>query len=164
MEVSEKLYVKAEEFWETLANSLAYDITQATGKNVRPKQIKKGYSYTKVLKNKASRKGSVKITITDFDEPKKYAARFESSQGINTISYDIEELDSEHIGVTYSEGFEGASGAKSANFKFMSFFYNKGAKKKATKLLRAIEQSITEQRKQVEADANQEQIEEKTPE
>lgn len=164
MEVSEKLYVTAEEFWNTLENSLAYDITQATGKNVRPKQIKKGYSYTKTLKNKVSRKGGVKITITDFDQPKKYAAQFESAQGVNTISYEIEQLDDEHIGVTYREGFDGASGAKSANFKFMSFFYNRGAKKKATRLLRAIEKSILDQKANGNKDASQEQIEEKAPE
>ena len=35
MEVCEKLYVGASEFWEVLQTSLAYDITQATGKNVR---------------------------------------------------------------------------------------------------------------------------------
>lgn len=164
MQVSEKLYVSAQEFWNTLENSLAYDITQATGKNVRAKQIKKGYSYTKTLKNKVSRKGGVKITITDFDEPKKYAAKFESGQGVNTISYEIEQLDEDHIGVTYSEGFEGASGAKSANFKFMSFFYNKGAKKKATRLLRAIEKSILDQKANAKENADQEKIEESTPE
>ncbi|WP_416327333.1 DUF3284 domain-containing protein [[Eubacterium] hominis] len=150
MEVCEKLYVTAEEFWGTLETSLAYDITQATGKNVRPKQIKKGYSYTKTLKNKTGRKGSVKVTITDFDAPVKYTAKFESKNGVNYISYEIEQLDEEHIGVTYSEGFEGASGAKSVNFKLMSFFYNRGAKKKATRLLRAIEKNITDQKKEIQ--------------
>lgn len=149
MEVCEKLYVTAEDFWATLETSLAYDITQATGKNVRPKQIKKGYSYTKTLKNKTGRKGSVKVTITDFEQPVKYAAKFESSNGVNYITYTIEQLDVDHIGVTYSEGFEGATGTKAVNFKIMSFFYNRGAKKKATRLLRAIEKNIQEQKKEI---------------
>lgn len=163
MEVSEKLYVTAEEFWNTLEVSLAYDITQATGKNVRPKQIKKGYSYTKNLKNKMKRQGSVKVTITEYEEPKKYAAKFESGQGINYISYEIEQLDEEHIGVTYSEGFDGASGTKKVNFKVMSFFYNRGAKKKAIRLLRAIEKSILDQKAANKEDtAEQKVVENKT--
>ena len=40
------------------------------------------------------------------------------------------------------EDFSGASGAKSVNFKIMSFFYNRGAKKKAVKLLRNMESYI----------------------
>lgn len=149
MEVCEKLYVKAEDFWATLETSLAYDITQATGKNVRPKQIKKGYSYTKTLKNKTGRKGSVKVTITDFEQPVKYAAKFESRNGVNYITYAIEQLDADHIGVTYREDFEGATGTKAVNFKIMSLFYNRGAKKKATRLLRAIEKNIQEQKKEI---------------
>lgn len=157
MEVCEKLYVGASEFWEVLQTSLAYDITQATGKNVRPKQIKKGYSYTKTLKNKTGRKGTVKVTITEFEEPVKYEAKFESTQGVNYIAYEIEQLDADHIGVTYREGFDGASGTKAVNFKIMSFFYNRGAKKKATKLLRAIEKSILDQKKENEKIENKEE-------
>lgn len=157
MEVCEKLYVGASEFWEVLQSSLAYDITQATGKNVRPKQVKKGYSYTKTLKNKTGRKGTVKVTITEFEEPVKYEAKFESTQGVNYIAYEIEQLDADHIGVTYREDFDGASGTKAVNFKIMSFFYNRGAKKKATKLLRAIEKSILDQKKENEKIENKEE-------
>ena len=39
----------------------------------------------------------------------------------------------------------------------MSFFYNRGAKKKATKLLRAIEKSILDQKKENEKIENKEE-------
>ena len=148
IKVEEKLYVNADVFFDKIAESIAYDITASTGKNVRPKQIHKGFSYTKDMKNKMKRAGRVKVTITDFEAPRIYKAKFESSQGINTISYEIEQLDEDHIGVTYMEDFSGASGAKSVNFKIMSFFYNRGAKKKAVKLLRNMESYIQNEAKE----------------
>lgn len=154
MQVQEKLYVSADEFFQKLGDSVAYDITNSTGKKIRAKQITKGYSYTKTLKGKVSRKGSVKVTIAEFEAPVKYVAEFQSSQGVNYVSYVIEQLDDEHIGVTYSEDFKGASAMKSANFKVMSFFYNRGAKKKATRLLRSIEAYIVEEHKK-RAEANE---------
>lgn len=143
MEINEKLYVKAEDFFEQLADSIAYDITNSTGKKVRPKAITKGYSYTKKMKNKMGKNGEVKVTITDFEAPKIYAAKFESVQGINYLSYAIESFP-DSIGVTYSEGFEGKTTSKSLNYKLMSFFYNRKSKKKASKLLRAMEHYIKE--------------------
>ena len=47
----------------------------------------------------------------------------------------FEQLDADHIGVTYREGFDAATGTKAVNFKIMSFFYNRGAKKKANKIV-----------------------------
>lgn len=161
MEVNEKLYVKADDLFNQMAESIAYDISNSTGKKVRAKNIKKGYSYTKRMKNKLGKKGDVKVTITDFEAPKKYAAKFESANGTNYLSYEIEDL-GDSIGVTYREDFEGATRMKTWNNKFMSFFYNRGSKKKARRLLRAMEQYIVQQ--QESQTTKTEQIEEKTEE
>ena len=55
IKVEEKLYVNADVFFDKIAESIAYDITASTGKNIRPKQIHKGFSYTKDMKNKMKR-------------------------------------------------------------------------------------------------------------
>lgn len=144
MEISEKLYVSADAFFDQLAQSVAYDISNTTGKKVRAKQISKGYSYSKKLKNKMGRKGDVKVTITDFEAPRIYAVEFESVQGTNFMSYQIEDL-GDCIGVTYSEDFTGKTSAKNLNYKLMSFFYNRGSKKKARRLLRAMEKFIIDE-------------------
>lgn len=149
MEVNEKLYVKADEFFAQMKESIAYDISNSTGKKVRAKQISKGYTYTKKLKNKMGRKGEVKVTITDFEEPRIYAAKFESIQGTNFLSYEIEDL-GDSIGVTYKEDFKGASTLKNVNYKVMSFFYKRGSKKKAERLLRAMEKFINDQKANIE--------------
>ena len=70
IKVEEKLYVNADVFFEKIAESVAYDVTASTGKKVRPKQIHKGYSYMKEMKNKMKREGKVKVTITDFEAPR----------------------------------------------------------------------------------------------
>lgn len=150
MEVNEKLYVKAEDLFDQMAGSVAYDISNSTGKKVRAKNIKKGYTYTKRLKNKLGRKGEVKVTITEFEAPKKYAAEFESVNGINTLSYEITDL-GDSIGVTYKEDFVGATKLKSLNNKMMTFFYNRGSKKKARRLLRAMEQYVLHQQAEEQA-------------
>lgn len=148
IKVEEKLNVTADAFFEKIAESIAYDITSSTGKNIRPKQLRKGYSYTKEMKNKMRQEGKVKVTITDYEVPRIYAAKFESSQGTNTISYEVEVLDEEHIGVTYIEDFFGVTQTKSTNFKLMSAFYKRSGRKKAVTLLRSIETCILDEKKE----------------
>ena len=67
------------------------------------------------------------------------SASFKSINGINKISYTIEEIEEYCIDVTYCEEFEGNSKSIDMNFKFMQFFYKRRAKKRASKILRAIE-------------------------
>lgn len=145
VEVNEKLYVSAEDFFNSIAESVAYDISESTGKKIRPKQIKKSYQYTKVMKNKVKRKGNVAVTITEWNPPFAYSADFKSFTGTNKLSYHIENLEGDYIGVTYMEDFVGASKTKDLNFKLVSVFYKKKAQKRAIRLLRAIEKYVQEE-------------------
>ncbi len=144
VEVNEKLYVSAEAFFTQLAESVAYDVYEATGKKIRPKQLHKGYSYHKQLKNKIGRKGEVKVIITDFSLPSSYCAEFHSYGGVNKLGYQIEKIDTDCIGVTYTEDFIGNSKMADMNFRVMNVFYKKRAKKKAIRMLRAMETYIKE--------------------
>lgn len=136
IEVKERLYVDVNEFFNQLETSIAYDIEQATGKKIKPY---KGYKYKKVMKNKVGRKGEVEVVITDLTPPKCYSASFKSINGINKISYIIEEIEEYCIDVTYREEFEGNTKAVDTNFKLMQFFYKRRARKRASKILRAME-------------------------
>lgn len=64
IQVQELLYIDAADFFKHIAESVAYDISEATGKKVRVKQLHKGFSYKKTMKNKVGRKGEVDINIT----------------------------------------------------------------------------------------------------
>lgn len=146
VEVSEKLYVDAKDFFDSIAQSVAYDISEATGKSVLPEHIKKGLKYTKEMKNKVKRKGNVKIKITKWNPPYSYSAEFGSINGTNTLSYEIKQIDPGVIGVNYMEDFIGTSKSKDLNFKLVSVFYKRKAKKRAIRLLRALEKYAQEQK------------------
>lgn len=155
--VQEKLYVSAEDFFNCVAESVAYDIADITGKRTRVSQIHKGFTYTKVMKNKVKRKGDVKVTITEWNPPKEYSAIFDSVTGQNTLSYKVEDLEDGYIGVTYKEDFMGSTKGKDLNFKLVNLFYKKKATKRAVKLLRAIEKYVQEEKGRKEIEKEQEQ-------
>lgn len=155
VEVNEKLYVTAEDFFTQLAESIAYDVSESTGKKIRPKQLHKGYSYHKTMKNKVGRKGSVKVVITEFDYPLSYSAEFHSVNGVNKMGYHIEKLEDGFIGVSYMEDFEGKTKSQDLNFRFMNVFYKKRAQKRARKMLRAIEAYIQENGNKVGMDVKE---------
>lgn len=157
VEVQEKLYVSAEDFFNCVAESVAYDISDITGKKTRVKQLHKGLTYTKVMKNKVKRKGNVSITLTEWNPPYVYEAVFESVTGKNYLSYRVEDLEDGYIGVTYKENFEGASSSKDLNFKFVNLFYKRKAKRRAVTMLRAIEKYVQEEKGKREALAEQEE-------
>jgi len=61
MEVNQKLNVEAKEFFNALATSVAYDISQATGKKVNPDQVYSGFRYKKKMKNKMGQENHVDV-------------------------------------------------------------------------------------------------------
>ncbi len=142
IEVKEKLYVDIQDFFHKIEESVIYDIEQSTGKKMIAKDIKKGFRYTKKMKNKLGRKGDVDIVISKFVSPISYAAEFKSAQGINKIEYLIEEVESKCIDVTYREDFLGYTSSANWNFKLINFFYKRRATKRARRMLKAIEHYI----------------------
>lgn len=147
VEVKEKLYIDAKRFFKSITESVAYDIRESTGKNMRSNQIHKGFSYKKVMRNKLKRKGDVRITILEYDPPHVYRAEFVSAMGVNTVSYEVEELEDGRIGVIYKEAYHSDVKANNLNFKLVSFLYKRKAEKKAIRLLRAIETYAQEEQK-----------------
>jgi len=146
MEVSQKLNVEAKEFFNALATSVAYDISQATGKKVDPDQIYSGFRYKKKMKNKMGQENHVDVVIKQFVSPNCYEASFCTSHGTNVIFYEIEDSKDGNIMVHYKEGFEGESTSYSLNHKIVSWFYQKGSKKRVSRMLSSMESFIKGQR------------------
>lgn len=96
------------------------------------------------MKNKIGRKGDVEIFITKFQSPVAYSAEFKSVNGINKISYIINEVGENSIEVLYFEDFEGNTKFLDMNFKLMKFFYKRSAKKRAVRMLKKIESYINQ--------------------
>ena len=66
MEVREKLNVSADAFFDTLSQSVLYDIQQALGQEVLEDQVTPGYSYLKKMKNKVGQQGNIRVTNPAF--------------------------------------------------------------------------------------------------
>lgn len=142
MEVSQKLKVGATEFFDALASSVAYDIAQATAKEISPEQIHSGFCYKKRMKNKVGQKSYVDVVIKQFVAPVCYEADFRTSQGTNVISYKIEESNDGNIVVHYRESFEGENTLGALNYKIVSWLYNKSTKRRISRLLSSMESYI----------------------
>ena len=147
MEVNQTLNVEAKEFFDTLAASVAYDVSQAQGKTVEPGQIYSGLCYKKKMKNKLGQESGVEVVIKQFVPPACYEAEFRSSQGTTAILYRIEAGGDGNIMVHYTEGFEGKHGSNSANYKIVSWFYARSAKKRISRMLSSMEGFIKERRR-----------------
>ncbi|MDR2021858.1 MAG: DUF3284 domain-containing protein [Hungatella sp.] len=146
MEVNQKLNVEAKEFFNALAASVAYDISQATGKKVNPDQIYSGFRYKKKMKNKMGQENNVDVVIKQFVSPSCYEAGFRTSHGTNFILYEIADSKDGNSMVHYREEFEGESTSYSLNHRLVSWFYQKASKKRITRMLLSIESFIKEKR------------------
>lgn len=142
MEVTERLNVSADAFFDTLSQSVRYDIGQTLGQEMSEAQITPGYSYLKQMKNKVGQKGNIRVTIRHFLRPSRYEATFESAQGKNFISYEISALGENQIEVHYEEGFDGKNTSGSLNYKLLSGLMNRSAKKRMARTLHAMESYI----------------------
>lgn len=142
IEVKETLQVSAQDFFDQLLKSAAFDIRMSTGNNVNEKQIYSGYKYTKKMKTKLGRTGDVKVTITELKAPEQYAVKFESAAGKNMVVYSLESLGDNKVQVTYKEGFEGDTKSQDLNYKLISILYKRKAKKKTARKLHDIEAYI----------------------
>lgn len=99
VEVSETLDVSASDFFDAIIESVVYDACQATGKNIRKSHLKKGFSYSKKIKNSFGKKENSRVVIQEFEAPSIYKVKFEGSTGYDIMTYKIESLEDEKITV-----------------------------------------------------------------
>lgn len=92
------------------------------------------------------KEASVKVTISKFEYPVVYEAKFESASGNNMMRYEIERLEQDHSGLAYIEDFEGSGKMAAMNGWLVGLVYNHKAKKDIKKRLRAMEKNIIENR------------------
>lgn len=145
MQVNLYLQVKADEFFNLLIGSVVHDIQQVSNKKITPEDITSGYTYEKYLTNKLGKKGRSTVQLTSVERPYHYKAIFNTSRGINTLSYTIEEVNDGTISVIYDEQYQAINKSNHVNFNFMRLFYNRKAKKRSISLLRQMEAYIIKQ-------------------
>ncbi len=144
MDITKKLNVSAEDFFNKIVDSVVYDVKHSVGRKVSYETMKDGFSYKKTLSNRFGQKGSVTITVTEIEKPTLYAASFEAKTGTNHVRYEITELSDNKISVHYVETFDSNRLLNRLNYMLMSIIYYFGSKKRIVNMLKGIEVSINE--------------------
>lgn len=142
MRISEHLDIEADDFFDQLLESIAYDYQEATGKKLGRARLKSGLTYTKHLQGRARGNQGVKVKVMELTRPSVYEVTFSSQTGVNTMSYRIEPAAAGGIDVTYEETFEGGNLMANFNQRLMGTLLNRGGKKRVRELLHAIERHV----------------------
>lgn len=129
MKTTIKLHMRAQELFKIMKDSLIQEVENANLKHFDPKQIGKGFSYTKKSKNR-----NVKVCIDAWKENKEYKATFTSGKDAIQITYLIREIDAQTIEVTYIHDVLNAP-------KLTKRWMEKKALKQAERMLKAVESS-----------------------
>lgn len=146
IEVNLEMEVTPEELFDVIVPSILYDIKESTGKTVKVNQLHDNYTYKKKLKSKMGKEAGVRVTITRFEYPVVYEAKFESASGDNLMRYEVERLENGNSGLSYVEDFAGSGKMAAMNGWLIGLVYNHKAKKDIAKRLRTMEKSIIDNR------------------
>ena len=139
MELKRVIKGKIEKCFALLEDACLEDIKASTEEETNTISLHAGYTYRKVLKTKMGVSGHVDVEITEFEAPKHYSAAFSSAQGINTITYELTQIDDDSMSVHYVEDFVSLTKSKNLNYKIMSKLYKKSTMKRANMLLDQLE-------------------------
>lgn len=130
MEVSREMKGSRDKCFSILVESLLADIKDSTNEEVKIEDVKVGYTYYRQMKSRMGNEGKVKVEISKLDVPSNYEAVFTSSQGVNTLSYLLEDIDQDKFRLTYNEDFVSEKGANNLNFKIMSKLFSRSSSKR----------------------------------
>lgn len=120
------------------------DVNRATKAKMKPEELKEGYAYTKKLKPRIGKEANIRVTIEKLHEPVEYEATFLNSQGLNTLSYTLEDHDDTHFKLVYREAFISDKKSSNMNFSLVSFLYKRSTKKRVNLLLDRLEELVQE--------------------
>ena len=141
MKVSIKLDVTPQEFFDSLATSVAYDAGEARGKHVGVEKLREGFSYRKSLTAKTGAERRVVTRITAWEPARRYAASITAGADVNTIAYELEPA-GDGVAITYEEGFSSQKAMSELNGKFVGAIYGLAAKRRVKQRLRQMETYI----------------------
>ncbi len=145
MEIIRELKVSAGALFDVLLNSVANEVSQATGELTAPDEITEGLQYTKSMQNKLGMAGTTVVTIEELDVPRVYASRIDTDKDSYRVRYAVEPVTDEAIRVTYSEEVTGEGKLRELNWKLMSWLMKKSFQKRMAATLDQMERYILKQ-------------------
>ena len=91
MKVNRDLEITKEEFFDTLLQDIADDITKNGNKPIKKKDLKKGFAY--IYGADKSQNLQIKFEVIDYIENTFYSSRRTSVNGTTSVSYSVTETD-----------------------------------------------------------------------
>lgn len=149
MELLYKINASCEEVFDIIVESLLFDINNSTGKNVRRTAIKKGFAYTKKVKQ-GKKESAYHYKFVEFEENVHYLMKVESVNGITSMEMKLEKMEDGATDIAYAEDFTPhvPANEKSFTYRISNNMYQKKTKKKAMKMFSQIEAILKNQAKE----------------
>ena len=141
MKATVKLDVTPQEFFDSLAASVAYDAGEARGRHVGVDKLREGFSYRKSLTAKTGAERRVVTRITAWVPARRYAASITAGADVNTIAYELEPA-GDGVAITYEEGFSSQKAMSELNGKLVGAIYGLAAKRRVKQRFRQMEAYI----------------------
>lgn len=127
MIIRKEVDVSRNQLFKAISLSLMEDYHQNTLTHLQPEQLREGLTYIKHYGK--NNQHNVRVTVTAFEAPKKYAACFSSNRGLKQLSYRLEDLGHQKTAIVYE--FEMIS--EDIFQKYQSIFNADSLEKKFTK-------------------------------
>lgn len=128
MYVRKEYSISAREFFEVISNSLKDDYYKNTGKILDLDGEITGVNYYKKFGKK--NKNSVEVILREYEPNRKYKSEIISIRGTQIIIFNINELGSERILVTYTEEVTNLDFFKKLNYTLLFPFMKKKLKER----------------------------------
>lgn len=142
MRVGRRLDAAPERVFDLIERSVAADMEQS-GRKVGPAGIRRGTSYTKSMRTKMGAARTVTVRVEAFEAPRVYEASFTSSDGVNTVRYEVEPADGGSA-LSYEESFEAPTTLGSLNGRIMQRLYARRAKRRMNAMLDVVEARLAD--------------------
>lgn len=135
MEVIREFVGDRNQAFDIIMKALLSDIKVETNELLELTDLKEGFTYEKKLANKFGNEGEVEVTIEKIDIPNYYEAHFKRKQGLNVLSYELQDKGDDNFDLIYRESFKSDKASHNLNFSFMSFLFQRSSKKRVKIML-----------------------------
>lgn len=138
MKVNKTINQPIKKIFEVLYNSLIEDI-KLSNSSVNKEKVKSGFTYKKKLSPQVGKEVEVNVNILELENPTKYKVSFDSSKGVNYLSYYLEKIDENTTKVELEEKYVVSDTINNWNYIFVSFILSRKLKKRLKNQLSQIE-------------------------
>ena len=138
MKVNKTINQPIKKIFEVLYNSLIEDI-KLSNSSVNKEKVKSGFTYKKNLSPQVGKEVEVNVNILELENPTKYKVSFDSSKGVNYLSYYLEKIDENTTKVELEEKYVASDTINNWNYIFVSFILSRKLKKRLKNQLSQIE-------------------------